>query len=270
MDGVMFYFSGTGNSKHIACQFAEIMKSKYGEEWAVFSIEDEFDANNLMREARLIGFCYPIYGSAVPCILRQFVLRYRALLANKQLVIFCTQYGFSGDGARVFTDLLRGIQSEVVLAEHFCMPNNICNVWFFPVKNGDALHKVIDRAERRLRKACRALAEGKSKRRGFNPFSHLLGLIQRPAFLGMEAAAMKKVFVDDRLCTRCGRCVRECPTHNLFLGETGIQSRGACTICYRCVNRCPNKAITVGWNWKVIEQYHGINRDDQNGKGESV
>ena len=88
MKGVMFYFSGTGNSKYIAKRFAAIMKEKYHQEYEVYSIEETMEFERLIKENNIIGICYPIYGSSVPKIMRQFVEKYKKLLDHKRLIIF--------------------------------------------------------------------------------------------------------------------------------------------------------------------------------------
>ena len=257
MDGIMYYFSGTGNSRFIAERFAEIMRRLCGREWEAHSIEEEIFVPRLMEACPVIGFCYPIYGSSVPRIMRDFVLRHKEHLAGKKLVIFCTQLIFSGDGARALTDLFRGVPCEVILAEHFSMPNNVCNLAILKIRNGNEIKVKLHRAQRRLERACRALCGGEIKRRGFNPLSHLLGLIQRPGFLQMEKAAADKVFIDDDACTLCGLCMKECPTENLFRDGSKIAAKGNCTLCYRCINRCPQKAIAVWLHKKPVKQYRG-------------
>lgn len=258
MNGVMFYFSGTGNSRFIANRFAEIMKVDHKQVFDIYSIEEEQDFQCLIETNSVIGFCYPIYGSCVPRIMRQFVTRYKEFLANKKIIIFCTQLMCSFDGARVFTDTIKGISVEVILAEHFNMPNNICNVPFFSVKNGDKVKKNIVKAEKRLNKACKALSENRKYLRGFNAFSNYLGLIQRPYFYKIEESAADKVIIDDNLCSVCAKCVKECPMKNLFIEVNRIKSKKNCTLCYRCVNHCPQKAITVWIHRKVSKQYKGV------------
>ncbi len=125
---IILYFSGTGNSRYIANLFSQKTGAKS------HSIEAKIDFKNIIKENDTIAFCYPIYGSCVPRIMREFVSRNIELLKDKKLIIFCTQLMFSGDGARIFTDLLPKGYGEVIYAEHFNMPNNICNIKLFPIK----------------------------------------------------------------------------------------------------------------------------------------
>ena len=99
---LMLYFSGTGNSKYIARQFSSRMGC------GCLSIEDNVDFNSLIRKTDTVAVCYPIYGSCVPRIMREFAKAHSEALKDKKLIIFCTQMMFSGDGARAFARLLPG------------------------------------------------------------------------------------------------------------------------------------------------------------------
>ena len=93
------YFSATGNTKFIAEMFSSQMGAY------CLSIDDEVDFASFIKANDTIAFCYPIYGSRVPRILREFVIKYMADLTGKKIIVFVTQVLFSGDGARVFTDM---------------------------------------------------------------------------------------------------------------------------------------------------------------------
>lgn len=249
---LVLYFSGTGNSRFIAELFASKRSG------ALHSIEEDIDFDALMSAQDTIAFCYPIYGSCAPRIMRDFVARHRLSLGGKRLIIFCTQTLFSGDGARVLIDLLAGIEYTVVYAEHFNMPNNICNFFLFPLSNQEALERYRLRAIAKMDRVCNEISRGIIRKRGFSLASRLIGfLLQRMLFKKGEKVAAKDVRITEA-CTVCGICVAECPTGNLFLVDGRIQQRGQCTLCYRCVNRCPQRALTVLWHAPVKLQYRGL------------
>ncbi len=249
---LVLYFSGTGNTKYIAEYFAEKMQAKY------YSIEKEINFSEQLNNAEIIAFCYPIYGSTVPIIMREFVLKYKDHLSNKKIIIFCTQNLFSGDGARVFTELLENIDYNIIYAEHFNMPNNICNLFFYPLASKKKIKKYIEKANKKVNNICNNIDNKIIKKRGFNCFSKYLGLvIQRTAFSKIEKKAKKDVRIALR-CNQCLLCVEICPMKNLQNKENIIVQKGNCTFCYRCVNACPKKAITVLWHGKVKKQYTGI------------
>ncbi len=245
------YFSGTGNSKYIAEGFSKRLDAK------CYSIEEKVDFENLIKEEKEICFCYPIYASSVPRIMREFVARYKQLFDKKKVVILCTQLMFSGDGARVFTNLLKGIKTKVIYAEHFNMPNNICNTNFFKVTNGNENKKYIKNANKKLDKVCKDIKDGKIFKRGFNNFSKFLGSLQGSSFPTIEKHAQDSVNVNEN-CIKCNACIKCCPMQNLELVNNKVTQKNNCTLCYRCANLCPEKAINLIFKTPIKVQYKGI------------
>ncbi len=247
------YFSGTGNSRYVAEHFSEIMKAD------CFSIEDDINFSDKISSNDTICFCYPVYGSCLPIIMSEFIDLYRISLTNKKIIILCTQHKFSGDGARVFTDHLKGIEYQVIYAEHIRMPNNISNLFFYKLECPQEIERFICKADFKIQNICEQIKKGAVFKRGFNPFSRFLGFIaQRWYFSFIMSRSGKRVKIFDS-CNGCSVCVQDCPVNNLRLVSKKAEALGQCILCYRCVNRCPQKAISVMFNTKVRRQYQGIN-----------
>jgi len=241
---VMLYFSGTGNSKYIAELFAGNMNC------ACHSIEEQIK----FAHEDIIGFCYPIYGSRVPRVMREFVANNLELLKNKKLIIFCTQMLFSGDGSRVFTDMFPRGYIDVIYAEHFLMPNNVCNLFFLPLASEKQAAKYIRNAERKMQTVCKNISAGIVKRCGFNVGSRILGLFQGVFMPMLEKKTLDSIMINAD-CNQCLLCVSICPMDNLKCENGKIAHKRNCTMCYRCVNMCPQKAITIFFHGKVKRQY---------------
>lgn len=168
----MLYFSGTGNSKYIAELFSANMNTECR------SIEEDTNFDALIAANEPIAFCYPIYGSRVPRIMREFVSKHIKSLEGKNIIIFCTQWLFSGDGARSFAEFFPHGYTEVIYAEHFLMPNNVSNMAFLPMASDKAMKKYTHKSQRKMQTVCDNIKAGKVKRRGFNVISKFLGLFQ--------------------------------------------------------------------------------------------
>lgn len=247
---VVIYFSGTGNSEYISRRFSDLMEAE------CHSIEEDVDFERLLSGAETLAVCYPIYGSLVPRIMREFVEKYKNIIREKELIIFCTQMMFSGDGARAFARLIPGCEKNVIYAEHFCMPNNICNFFLFPVRDKERIRKKRA-ADKKLEKTCQNIRRGISKKRGWHFFSTVLGKTQNVAFPGIEEKG-RSAFAADQDCTGCGLCVKRCPMQNLELADGRVRQKDNCILCYRCVNLCPRRAATVLIHKKPKRQYKGI------------
>ena len=257
------YFSGTGNTKYIAELFSHKMNTK------CLSIEDNANFSEEIKLHDTVAFCYPIYGSRVPRIMRDFVAKYTSELTGKKIVILVTQLLFSGDGARAFTDLFEKDTITVIYAEHFNMPNNICN---FALKRTSPkrIQQYVRKAEKKMVKICQDIQRGIVVKRGFSSFSQMLGNFQGKKWQGsneqkdgnkakppIEIRAKCDVKIHEG-CTACNICVSICPMKNLENVQNEIKQKNDCTICYRCVNRCSQKAITVWIHDKPKWQYKGL------------
>lgn len=260
---LILYFSGTGNTKHIARLFADKMGAQ------CHSVEEDIAFDNLIQAHDTIAFCYPIYGSRVPLIMRKFVTKHMATLKGKKLIIFVTQVTFSGDGARVLCDLFPEDHAEVIYAEHFFMPNNVCNFALLRKVSDKNIQKRLELADAKMSRVCRNIKAGVVKKRGFPAMSRILGKIQGKPWAGdsrnafaaektMEYKAKHGVRVDTD-CTVCNICVECCPMRNLKNEQGKIVHSDNCTVCYRCVNLCPQRAITTFFHKKPKWQYEGVN-----------
>jgi len=282
------YFSGTGNTKYIAELFSSKMAAKCLsiesretnpckfepceiEPREIKPQDNDKNTPNFASEIAqhdTIAICYPIYGSRVPLIMREFIAKHLSAFAGKKLVIFVTQMIFSGDGARVLTDLFPSGHIEVIYAEHFFMPNNISNVAFLRRPSDKHLKRRARSAEKKMAKVCRNIKNGKIKKRGFSAFSKLLGKIQGKPWQGnssstvategtMEYKAKCNVHIAEN-CNACNICVKCCPMDNFEATKGIITQKNNCTACYRCINLCPQKAISVWFSKKPKWQYKGV------------
>jgi len=266
------YFSATGNSKFVAKLFSSHMDAK------CLSIEDDVNFTDEIKTHDIIAFSYPIYASRVPRIMREFVTKYMSELSGKKIIIFATQVAFSGDGARVFTDMFSEGSIEVIYAEHFKMPNNVGNVPLLRKPNKKRTHKYLIKAEAKMQKVCQDIKSGKVVKRGFSRFSQLIGKIQgipwqgsskedannrsKPGFKTKRGFSVEKRLENavriGKNCNACGVCVKLCPMKNLENTDARIKQKGNCIICYRCINKCPKKAIKIMFPWRTRWQYKGV------------
>jgi len=232
------------------------------------SIEENADFAHEINAHTTIAICYPIYGSRVPRNMRAFVVKHKKILNGKKIIIIVTQMLFSGDGARVLTDLLQDCAVDVIYAEHFRMPDNIGNIFIFPKGSAKKIRKYVSRAEKKLHHVCLDIKNGKVKKRGFSAASKLLGKIQgvfwqgdsskiEPGTFSAESWSKNRVKIH-KGCTACNLCVGICPVKNFINNQGEIQPQGDCIVCYRCINRCPEKAISVMINVRPQWQYEGV------------
>jgi len=218
-----------------------------GAEAGCYSIEqlDPKEANKLIAGNDTVGFGYPAYGSDVPEAMKKFMQRLAPTPADKDTFIFCTQWLWSGDGARIGTEFLNTC-FRVKWAEHFLMPNNVSvSVFKLPYTNDmGRIEKTLKRAERRIHKFAGRIMAGRPFLRGFNPISVFSGYIQRGPFRRFYERLRDDISIDAKKCTLCEKCVRFCPVGNLYVSSSNtVIARGRCILCLRCYSFCPAMAV---------------------------
>ena len=251
-----YYFSGTGNTKYVTEKRCESLKPEY--DCSVYDISHAPNADE-MKQADLILFAFPVYGSAPPQPMRRFLYNNKDRVSGKKLAIIVTQYMFSGEGAASLGRAAEKYGGRVEYAEHFNMPNNISDCNIFKIRNGEDIIPMLEKTDMRIEAFAKKILSGVRFRRGFGVASHALGFLsQRALFRKGESKKRDKLKIDGGRCTGCGACVKQCPAGNLVLSNGKARPSNVCALCYRCVNLCPNKAITLIGKHAPEVQYKGV------------
>ncbi|MGL4737175.1 MAG: EFR1 family ferrodoxin [Cellulosilyticaceae bacterium] len=243
---VIFYFSGTGNTYWVAQKIGAGLKER-GYKVHVKSIEalEDKEADRLSLAADLVGFGYPVYCSDVPKPM-QTVIQGLGCYQNKPCFIFCTQAGFSGDGARASMDFVAQKGFDVRWAIHFTMANNItadCSPLSYHY-TPKSLDKLLIHADQKAQNLCDLIAANKPLLVGFCKGSKAAGNIQRIPYR-RYAHKFRQMISFSPKCTHCGYCEKICPTHNITVTSLGNITYNQCIFCMRCYNFCPHTAIRI-------------------------
>jgi len=249
-DYMIFYFSGTGNSKHVA----EYIKKKTGEE--LVSIADCNNARHYtfkLKKGERLGFVFPVYYWGLPSVVEEFVKYLRIEPNGRHYTYSVLTCGATTGGADVaLSKLLK--KKNIFMNASFAlrMVDNYTVV--FNVNDKGKNREINAAAEEELIKATQyieAKASGNfNKLRGFWPAYP----ITHAAYNATRFTFPLRVSKDD--CISCGKCAKECPTKTIIM-ECGkpvwINSR--CSICLSCVHNCPANAISYGPTSKKNGQY---------------
>lgn len=256
---LILYFSGTGNTRWVAEELGKELNQRGMECAPAISIEsiDVKEANHLLAKSDAVLFGYPIYGSYT-CELMVKFLQQMEIPARTKVGFFCTQWMFSGDGARVGYEIISKVEkgfpegakrSQIVVkwGMHFNMPNNLnCGGFgWIPITNDPVkIGRVLSRNKRKIKKYADKIVGGRTYRKGYSRLAWLLGLVQRPGYLKIYTRFQSAFKIDQGKCTRCGKCFKVCPAENIMKEPEGYVIHDKCAACMRCYNFCPAKAIT--------------------------
>lgn len=253
---MIFYFSGTGNSMHIAKNLAQqndetlisiasIMNNKNG--------CYEYD----LKDNEIIGFVYPIYAWAPPKIVLEFIEKLKLInYKNNYIFTVATCGGNIGNTIKVIDECLK--KKNLYLKSGFSiqMPNNY--IIMGDVDTKEVEQKKLLAAEDRLKiinKVIKSREEGIYKvEKGIMP--GILTSIINPLF-NKAAINTKKFYTNDK-CTGCGICESICNCQTIKVEGRPVW-RDNCTQCLACINLCPAKAIQYGKKTESKGRYKNPN-----------
>lgn len=226
---MIFYFSGTGNSRWAAGKIAEHIKDAACDIMSLEKIPGIVDEKQ-------IGFVFPVYAWGVPEPMLNFVKRLEKI--NAFVFGICT----CGEDAGLTLKKLSRIY-KLDSAYSLIMPSNYIigadvedtQTILSKIKNAEVqLHSICEEIIQRKKEYC--VNEGKVAwlksnliNWGFNKF----------------ARTTKPFYVTDQ-CTGCGQCARRCPASAIILKDERPHWKGTCYQCMRCINECPQTAVQYG------------------------
>lgn len=259
-DSIIYYFSGTGNSKQIALWLAEAALEK-GVDCRVVDITSVASPDALeIKKESLLTIVSPTHGFNYPPITIRFIRKLpkgnnRVVLTNTRGGVKIGHFitpGLSGITFMLSTLLLihKGYKIRGLIS--FDMPSNWLSI--HPALNAQSVNYIFQTAQRKVQRYADKLLAGKPV------FPALRDLIQdvliSPVAIGYYLAGrffLAKSFYASDKCTSCGLCEKNCPLHAIKKSHKHPFWTFKCESCMRCMNACPYEAIqTTHGLWIVL------------------
>ena len=234
---MIYYFSGTGNSKWIAEEMARLTHDQTVDITAI-----EPSHHSMPLEDECVGIVFPVYAWAPPEKVVQWCQKLARDIGQSQYVYsVCTYGGEAGDAMGCLAKALKPLKLHSTFG--VLMPNNYMIGW--ELETPEEVKALIENAKTQLqgiadkindRQSCHEVSRGKMPviktalaNYGFNKYGRTT-----------------KPFTVASTCNSCGRCAKECPTHTIQMNEGRPVWGSYCFQCLRCINRCPKTAIDYG------------------------
>lgn len=258
---MIFYFSGTGNSRYVAEYVANRLNDSIFDIAALKSegIYHSFKAG--CRNKKTIGFVFPIYSWGVPPIVCEFIRAIsdedvRDIIAkNLRVWMIATCGDETGNAHIMFRKLLQHRGLKLDGAWSVILPNTYVLLPGFDVDDENLRKRKISEAPSRLDYISDKIEDGKWE------YDLTIGSMPRlktalvyPLF--KRWGIFPKKWRSGADCISCGACASACPVGNNITMVNGRPEWGNnCLSCLGCYHACPTHSVNYGRITEKKRQY---------------
>lgn len=256
---MILYFTGTGNSKHVAERIGELIGDSnikfiadyYDDIIGGKGVSIDVDGNETLV------FVCPVHSWGLAKSMRRFLNNVKINYSGSKIygIVVC------GDNCgKAREQLQEALWKKSRLKCNFVcsvqMPNTYIVMKGFGTDSDELAAQKLAAAEVQLNEIAEAIVLGKPYDHyvvGTHPF--LKGRIVYPLFMAFTVGDKK--FHADASCISCGQCVDNCPERNIRLNsQKRPEWLGHCVKCLSCIHRCPKRAIQYGDITQKMGRYY--------------
>ena len=285
---MIFYFSGTGNTKWAASKLAAATREDLISIAPYMRADDS--SHNLaepfiLKENERLGFVFPVHGWRVPKLVREFICKMKILRESSDATAenkakaddglknhpftycVCT----AGDSIGLTIENLNKVISqnpslqalgitEVSSSYSLIMPESYIGLPFMDVDPKEREIRKKENAAQQLAIVCEEIfdrKEGISRLvKGPIPwfFTKVVG-----GFFENVLITDKRFHVEKDRCVKCGICANVCPVGDIKGGHGEYPvwlHHKDCLTCFTCYHHCPHHAIEFGNQTQKKGQYY--------------
>jgi len=242
----IYYFSGSGNSLHIAKELQERIPGS-----ELIPIVSLLDNEVIETDADIVGFIFPIHGMTVPIPVKLFLKRLDANSAG-YLFAIATRAGTWHNAFGTIDTILKKTGKRLDSYFTINMASNDPKFKDWKPATTEELARLESGHETVLDVIQRVIMTKENYRQ--NEDDEILYpagfLIKRFALFGMffmERTGANGYFYSDAKCAGCGTCEKVCPSRKVKMADKKPvwQTDVKCYFCYACVNYCPKKSVQI-------------------------
>lgn len=244
----IYYFSGTGNSLHVAQEIQKRIPNS-----TLIPMVSLLDNDAIETKSETVGFVFPTYLTTVPAPVRLFLKKIDMKSANYTFSIV-TRFGTFCVANRNIKRLLKKkgkrLDSQFILNMAINTPTALkpgkgFENWTHDISK-ERIAQIDSEIASRLDEIQKIIVnqEKYPQKTGLNP---LASFVERIMYLLTRNIKTQIDFIADSTCTGCGICEKVCLSRKIKMNgkKPEWQKDVRCFYCYACFNFCPTQAILV-------------------------
>lgn len=239
---MIFYFSGCGNSRHVAETLAKGLNDN------LIFIPEAARENRYeytLAEGERLGFVFPVYSWAPPMLVLDFIKNLQLTNQPEYLYFACTCGDECGLTKKIFRKAVEEKGWDLSACFSLIMPETYIGMPGFKLDTEENAKKKIEDANTTLVRNIPRL----QNKEFFNEikvgsFPWTKSVVINHSFNKFATDDRKYRFTEK--CISCGKCVETCPLQNITLDDGHPKWHGHCTMCMGCYHLCPVNAIQYG------------------------
>lgn len=245
---MIFWFSGTGNSKYAAQRMAEALNEP------LLCMNDRIKAHDTaaVETGERLVIVTPTYAWRIPRLVRDWLLQ-TELRGARQAWFVMTCGGEIGSADRYNRELCRVKGLSCMGTAQIVMPENY--IAMFSAPQADEAREIVAKTEPNIDCVIASIQSNQP----FAPTRNNLydRFMSGPVNLIFYKFCVKAdAFTVSDTCIGCGQCAKRCPMNNVTLKDGKPVWGKNCTHCMACICYCPVSAIEYGKKSVGQPRYH--------------
>jgi len=236
------YFSGTGNSLHVARELNRRLPGA-----TLVPMVGALNDGCIETQADTIGVVFPIHNLSIPVVVRQFLQQVDLTSAG---YIFAISTRLCLD--RVFSDIDRILAKQgKSLDASFAVEMPCTYTPMFEIPPREDIAVMEAELQRRLDEIQVVVGNKQANRQKDEPWVAALGRLVYPVVSTymriVRFPDMARSFYWDSKCTGCGVCEKVCLSGRIKLvnGKPEWMNHIDCSFCFACLHYCPAQAVQL-------------------------